>query len=94
MLFLMTSSVILVLKKCKKNFDFFVNEMLYIKLQKRPPLNSQMDSIHSQVFVLTRCIFIHANLFISFFDNGIMRSQRRPNIFLLVFACLGPIAIM
>ena len=61
MLFLMTSSVILVLKKCKKKFDFFVNEMLYIKLQKRPPLNSQMDLIHSQVFVLTSCIFLHAN---------------------------------
>ena len=61
MLFLMTFSVVLGAEEMQEKFDFFVNEMLYINLQKRPPLNSQMDLIHSQVFVLTSCIFLHAN---------------------------------
>ena len=39
-----------VLKKCMNKFDYFVNEMLYIK-QLTPSLNVQADSIRAKVFV-------------------------------------------
>ena len=52
MLFLLTFSVVFGAEKMQdKNLTFLFTKLLYTKLQKRPPLNSQMDSIRSQVFV-------------------------------------------